>query len=47
VIAVFRAPGDTRPVTSSSWTSSRARIRRIRDFRYVPYIMQDAVAVLA
>jgi RNA polymerase sigma-70 factor (ECF subfamily) len=47
VIAVFRAPGDTRPGYLIELDFEQGKIRRIRDFRYVPYIMQDAVAVLA
>jgi len=47
VIAVFRAPGDTRPGYLIELDLEQGKIRRIRDFRYVPYIMQDAVAVLA
>jgi len=47
VIAVFRAPGDTRPGYFIELEFEQDKIRRIRDFRYVPYIMQDAVAVLA
>ncbi len=47
VIAVFRAPGDTRPGYLIELDFEQGKIRRIRDFRYVPYIMQDAVVVLA
>ncbi len=47
VIAVFRAPGDTRPGYFIELDFEQGKIRRVRDFRYVPYIMQDAVAVLA
>jgi len=47
VIAVFRAPGDPRPGYLIELDFEQGKIRRIRDFRYVPYIMQDAVAVLA
>ena len=47
VIAVFRSPGDTRPGYLIELDFEQGKIRRIRDFRYVPYIMQDAVAVLA
>jgi RNA polymerase sigma-70 factor (ECF subfamily) len=47
VIAVFRAPGDTRPGYLIELDFEQGKIRRIRDFRYVPYIMQDAVAALA
>ena len=47
VIAVFRAPGDTRPGYFIELDFEHDKIRRIRDFRYVPYVMQDAVVVLA
>jgi RNA polymerase sigma factor (sigma-70 family) len=47
VIAVFRAPGDTRPGYFIELDFEQDKIRRIRDFRYVPYVMQDAVVVLA
>jgi RNA polymerase sigma factor (sigma-70 family) len=47
VIAVFRAPGDTRPGYFIELDFVQDKIRRIRDFRYVPYVMQDAVVVLA
>lgn len=47
VIAVFRAPGDTRPGYFIELEFEQDKIRRIRDFRYVPYVMQDAVVVLA
>jgi RNA polymerase sigma-70 factor (ECF subfamily) len=47
VIAVFRAPGDTRPGYFIELDFEQGKIRRIRDFRYVPYVMQDAVVVLA
>jgi len=47
VIAVFRAPGDTRPGYFIELDFEQDKIRRIRDFRYVSYVMQDAVVVLA
>jgi RNA polymerase sigma factor (sigma-70 family) len=47
VIAVFRAPGDTRPGYFIELDFEQGKIRRIRDFRYVPYVVQDAVVVLA
>jgi RNA polymerase sigma-70 factor (ECF subfamily) len=47
VIVVFRAPGDARPGYFIELYFERDKIRNIRDFRYVPYVMQDAVAVLA
>jgi RNA polymerase sigma factor (sigma-70 family) len=47
VIAVFRAPGDPRPGYFIELSFERDKIRNIRDFRYVPYVLQDAVVVLA
>jgi RNA polymerase sigma factor (sigma-70 family) len=47
VIAVFRAPGDPRPGYFIELDFEQNKIRHIRDFRYVPYVMQDAVVVLA
>lgn len=47
VIAVFRAPEDTRPGYFIELTVQSGKIRLIRDFRYVPYVMQEAVVVLA
>jgi RNA polymerase sigma-70 factor, ECF subfamily len=47
VIAVFRAPGDVRPGYFIELRFERGKIKTIRDFRYVPYVMQDAVVVLA
>jgi RNA polymerase sigma factor (sigma-70 family) len=47
VIAVFRAPGDTRPGYFIELGLEGEKIRSIRDFRYVPYVMQDAAVVLA
>jgi len=47
VIAVFRAPGDARPGYFIELRFERGKIKTIRDFRYVPYVMQDAVVVLA
>jgi RNA polymerase sigma-70 factor (ECF subfamily) len=46
VIAVFRAPGDARPGYFIELTIESGKIRFIRDFRYVPYVMQDAAVVL-
>ena len=42
VIAVFRARGDARPGYFIVLTIEDGKIRLIRDFRYVPYVMQDA-----
>jgi RNA polymerase sigma-70 factor (ECF subfamily) len=47
VIAVFRAPGDARPGYFIELVMESGKIRFIRDFRYVPYVMQDAAVVLA
>ncbi len=47
VIAVFRAPGDARPAYFIELGFERGKIKTIRDFRYVPYVMQDAAVVLA
>jgi RNA polymerase sigma-70 factor (ECF subfamily) len=46
VIAVFRAPGDARPGYFIELTVENGKVRFIRDFRYVPYVMQDAAVVL-
>jgi RNA polymerase sigma factor (sigma-70 family) len=47
VIAVFRAPGDARPGYFIELTVENGKVRFIHDFRYVPYVMQDAAVVLA
>ena len=47
VIAVFRAPGDARPGYFIELTVENDKVRFIRDFRYVPYIMVDAAVELA
>ncbi len=47
VIAVFRAPGDARPGYFIELRVENGKVRFIRDFRYVPYVMQDAAVVLA
>jgi RNA polymerase sigma factor (sigma-70 family) len=47
VIAVFRAPEDARPGYFIELTVQSGQVRLIRDFRYVPYVMQDAAVVLA
>lgn len=47
VIAVFRAPGDARPSYFIELTVENGKVRLIRDFRYVPYVMQDAAVALA
>jgi RNA polymerase sigma factor (sigma-70 family) len=46
VITVFRAPGDARPGYFIELTMNEDKIRYIRDFRYVPYIMQDALLAM-
>jgi RNA polymerase sigma factor (sigma-70 family) len=46
VIAVFRAPGETRPAYFIELGFEEDRIKSIRDFRYVPYVMEDAMVVL-
>jgi RNA polymerase sigma-70 factor (ECF subfamily) len=47
VIAVFRAPGDARPGYFIELTVENGKVCFIHDFRYVPYVMQDAAVVLA
>ena len=47
VIAVFRAPGDARPGYFIELTIQNEKVRFIRDFRYVSYVMRDAAVVLA
>jgi RNA polymerase sigma-70 factor (ECF subfamily) len=47
VIAVFRAPGDARPGYFIELDTVEGKVRRIRDFRYVPYILQEAQIRLA
>jgi RNA polymerase sigma factor (sigma-70 family) len=47
VIVVFRAPDDARPAYFIELRFEGDKIRSIRDFRYVPYVMGDAVLVLA
>jgi RNA polymerase sigma factor (sigma-70 family) len=47
VIAVFRDPADARPGYFIELVTESGKIRFIRDFRYVPYVMQDAAVVLA
>jgi RNA polymerase sigma factor (sigma-70 family) len=46
VIAVFRAPEDARPGYFIELTVENDKVRFIRDFRYVPYIMLDAAVEL-
>jgi RNA polymerase sigma factor (sigma-70 family) len=46
VIAVFRAPGEARPAYFIELGFEEDKIRSIRDFRYVPYVMEDAMVVL-
>src|SRR5258706_2187559 len=43
VLAVYRNPGDVRPGYFIELTLSDERIAVIRDFRYVPYVAQEAV----
>ncbi len=47
VIAVFRAPDDARPGYFIELKVENGKVRFIHDFRYVPYVMQDAALVLA
>jgi RNA polymerase sigma factor (sigma-70 family) len=47
VIVVFRAPEDTRPGYFIELTVENEKVRFIRDFRYVPYVMHEAAVVLA
>jgi RNA polymerase sigma-70 factor (ECF subfamily) len=42
VIAVFRAQADASPGYFIELEIENGRVRHIRDFRYVPYVMQDA-----
>ena len=47
VLAVFRQPSDARPTYFIELAISGDRIAVIRDFRYVPYITQEAAIRLA
>jgi RNA polymerase sigma factor (sigma-70 family) len=47
VIAVFRAPDDARPRYFIELTVRNGKIRLIRDFCYVPYVIEDAALSLA
>jgi RNA polymerase sigma factor (sigma-70 family) len=47
IVAVFRAQGDSRPGYFIELTVENGKIRFIRDFRYVSYVMQDASVTLA
>jgi RNA polymerase sigma-70 factor (ECF subfamily) len=47
VIAVFGAAGDARPGYFIELAVRNGKIRLIRDFRYAPYVMQEAAVVLA
>jgi len=47
VIAVFRAPDEARPGYFIELRFEGDKIRSIRDFRYVPYVMRDAALVPA
>jgi len=42
VIAVLRTPADASPGYFIELVIENGRIRRIRDFRYVPYVMREA-----
>jgi RNA polymerase sigma-70 factor (ECF subfamily) len=46
IIAVFRSPRDAHPSYFIELTLENGKIRLIRDFRYVPYVMADATTVL-
>jgi hypothetical protein len=41
VIAVLRAPGDPHPAYFVALTLRDGRVASIKDFRYVPYILND------
>jgi len=43
VLAVYRQPGDALPEYFIELTAIDGRIALIRDFRYVPYVAQEAV----
>lgn len=43
VIAVFRTPEDAQPGYFIELTVEHGKVRFIRDFRYVPYVLQDAL----
>jgi RNA polymerase sigma factor (sigma-70 family) len=47
VIAAFRAPGEVRPGYFIELSVEKGKIRLIRDFFHVPYILRDAQIVLA
>jgi hypothetical protein len=47
VIAVFRAPDEARPGYFIELRFEGDKIKKIRDFRYVPYVIGDAALVLA
>lgn len=46
VIAVFRAPCDAQPGYFIELTVRDDRVRFIRDFRYVPYVLQESSILL-
>jgi RNA polymerase sigma-70 factor (ECF subfamily) len=46
-ILVYRDPRDPKPAYFIELTFSGERIAFIRDFRYVPYILSDAVTVVS
>jgi RNA polymerase sigma-70 factor (ECF subfamily) len=47
VLAVFRNPADTRPNYFIELTLRGDRVAAIRDFRYVPYIGEEAEIMIA
>ena len=47
VVAPFRDPSDERPGYFIELTVGDGQVTAIRDFRYVPYILQDAAIELA
>ncbi len=47
VAAVFRSPGDARPSYFVELTTRDGFIVRIKDYRYVPYILDDALPMIA
>jgi RNA polymerase sigma factor (sigma-70 family) len=44
VVIVFRSPQDVRPSYFIELTLDKGKVRLIRDYRYVPYVMADAPA---
>jgi hypothetical protein len=47
VVAAFRRPGDERPGYFIELTLDGEQVKEIRDFRYVPYIADEAAIELA